>query len=286
MPAEPAAPEAEDSNPRTRLELVNPKRIGTNPAQPRRVFSAADLATLKTSVERDGLLQPILVRRVDGDLQLIAGERRLRAAKELGLEEIPARVVDVPDDRMLEIALIENVHRADLNPIELAEAYRALLVERDWTQDQLSGELGVSRSAISNSLRLLDLPGDMQRALVRGQISSGHAKVLLSVDNDDTRHELFERIAEDNLSVRDLEAAKGAVAAIEPVDEVAAKPDLRRPEKKPKKPYILSLESELSEHLGSKVRIRERRGGKGVVSIDFYSKDGFERLRQLLTRDL
>jgi ParB family chromosome partitioning protein len=283
-PIEPApAPAATEPG----LLFVDVSSIDENPSQPRKEFPVEALETLRGSVRSDGVLQPLLVRRVGDRYQLIAGERRWRAAKEVGLETVPVRVVEVPDDRLLEVALIENVHRADLNPVELAEAYRRLLERKGWTQQQLAAQLSLSRSAVANVLRLLELGPEIQKALVRGQISTGHAKVLLSIDDVDARRALFDRIAEENLSVRDLEDARRAQ---ERAETKGGEPDNSRPaaRRKPddKKPHVVSLENELSEALGTRVKIRERHGGAGSVTIEFYSREDFDRLRQTLIRPL
>ena len=258
---------------------LNPRDIEVNPDQPRKEFSADELNALKTSVAQEGILQPILVRLVDGRYQLVAGERRLRAAQELSLEKVPALVIEVPDERLLELALIENIHRADLNPVELAEAYQHLIAKNGWTQETLAKKLGVSRPLVANTLRVLELSEPMLNALVRGQITAGHAKVLLSVSDDEERQLLFDRIAEEKLTVRDLEDSRDTETR-PPEDRSGAR---RKPRgSNPKKPYIVSLEEELSAELGSRVRIVERKSGKGSLTVEFYSKDDFERLRKLL----
>lgn len=260
---------------------LRPGDIVVNPRQPRKRFAEDELRSLQQSISREGLLQPLLVRKAGRTYQLVAGERRLRAAQALGLEAVPALVVDVPEKRLLELALIENIHRADLNPIEVAEGYRHLVEENGWTQEKLASELGVSRSSAANTLRLLELPGDMQEALIRGHVSPGHAKVLLSLSDDDERRRLFERIAEENLSVRELEGVRDLEGDGD--EKAARRRKRRRGGGGRKKPYVISLEEELSEQLGTRVRITERKGGRGVLAIEFYSKEDFERLRVLLT---
>lgn len=259
---------------------LDPAAIRPNPQQPRKRFALQDLEALKASVAREGVLQPVLVRKVGEQYELIAGERRLRASVELGLPKIPAILVTASDDRLLEIALIENIQRENLNPIELAQAYRQLMEVKEWTQELLAQSLGLSRPAVANTVRLLELPEDLQEALIRGHINMGHAKVLLSVTDPREQRLLFERIAEEKLTVRDLEEVRDAP----PAPEAAA----ATPEAKPrpgrgaqKSAHILSLEEQFGERLGTKVRIRER-GGKGRIAIDFYSPEDFERVRQIL----
>ncbi len=278
-------PEAQaEDDPVLRVVAVDPASVDANPEQPRKVFERGELDNLKASIGRDGLLQPILVRRLGtGRLQLVAGERRLRAAQELELEEIPAIVAEVTDDRLLEVALIENIQRQDLNPIETAAAYRNLMRAKRWTQEELARALGVGRPSVSNTLRLLDLPAEMQKALAAGHINMGHAKVLLAVEDDEDRRELFERIAEERLSVRQLEDAREEAMAARSDGESGGRPERPRRRRDPK---IAALEEELRASLGTKVVIQEgARKGRGRVTIEFYSADDFERIRtRLLAR--
>jgi ParB family chromosome partitioning protein len=264
-PAEPAAGVLE----------VDPNKILTNPSQPRKSFSLNELEELKASIQRDGILQPVLVRERGGNYELIAGERRLRAAKDLGLTAVPAVVVEASDDRMLELALIENIHRENLNPIEMGEAFRQLLELKGWTQEELSRNLSLSRPAVTNALRLLELPEDIQNAIARGQITMGHAKVLLSISDAKEQRLLFEKIAEEKLTVRELEDARSDEGASDQRKGAA-----RRHAAK-KSPQIVSLEEEFSRAVGTRVRIRQSKG-KGAISIEFYTPDDFERIRALI----
>lgn len=267
------------------LGLVQP-----NPYQPRLTFDPSELDALKVSIDREGVLQPVLVRPdpagTDG-YQLVAGERRFRACRELGRESVPAIVVDVPDDRLLELALIENLHREDLNPVDTAKAFQGLIEARKWTQDALAKYLGLSRPAVSNTLRLLDLPDSIQRALERGQIQVGHAKVLLSVTNPVEQKQLFDRIAEDRLTVRELQEARDDLPDPLSADAIVANAKGRQRGRnkagRAKSPSVRALEQELTEILGTKVTIDEKRGkGKGSVKIEFYSAEDFEQIRRLL----
>lgn len=257
---------------------LNPAQIKPNPDQPRKRFSINDLELLKESISREGVLQPVLVRKVGESYQLVAGERRLRAAQDLGLERIPAIIVPVADERMLEMALIENIQREDLNPVELAQAYRQLMEVKQWTQEVLSQTLSLSRPAVSNTVRLLELPEDIQESLVRGQITMGHAKILLSVTDPKEQRLFFEKIAEEKLTVRDLEEVRETSGEAE--NRGAAK-RAKRGRTSNKKPHIISMEERLSEQLGTRVRIREK-DGRGKVTIEFYSSDDFERIQGVL----
>ncbi len=260
-----------------------PDDIAPNPEQPRKKFPMDELEMLKSSIARDGFLQPVVVRRLeDGSYQLVVGERRLRAARELGLEEIPAVVSEVEDERLLELALIENVQREDLNPIELASGYRRLMEAKGWTQEVLAENLGVSRSGVSNTLRLLDLDTDIQEAIARGHISMGHAKVLLSVADRKEQRVLFERIAEEKLTVRDLELERDGGAAAEDGDAKDSRRKKRRRRAEGSlAPHLVSLQEQFQEKLGTRVSIRER-GGKGKLVIEFYSSEDFERIRGII----
>jgi ParB family chromosome partitioning protein len=260
-------------------------RIEPNPFQPRRSFDPAELDALKTSIDREGVLQPVLVRPGPNDgFQLVAGERRFRASRELGRETIPAIVVEVEDDRLLELALIENLHREDLNPIDTARAFQGLIEARKWTQEKLAKHLGLGRPTVSNTLRLLDLPENIQRALERGQIQMGHAKVLLSVTDSVEQMQLFDRIAENRMSVRELEDAVDDLPEPAVGEDGASGAGRRKGRKKAgrkKSAGARAMEEELCEALGTKVTIEEKKG-KGVVKIEFYSPDDFEHIRALL----
>lgn len=272
-PAPDPAPVATGGEEVLRISL---KRIEPNPYQPRLTFDSDELHALKTSIAREGVMQPVLVRPHGEGFQLVAGERRFRASGELGLEDIPAIVQEVPDEKLLELALIENLHRENLSPIDTARAYQQLLEMKDWTQEALASHLGMSRPAISNTLRLLELPDRIQRALSRGQIQVGHAKVLLSVSGEADQMRLFDRIAEDRLSVRDLELAREMAEPRE-----ASKTSGGRKGGKKRPANIVKLERELTEKLGTRVSIQEKKG-KGIVKIEFYSPEDFQGLRKIL----
>ncbi len=266
------------------LVSVDPRAVRANPDQPRKQFDEEELEALKASISQDGILQPLVLRRVDDSYELIAGERRLRAALELDLQRVPAMLTDFDDDRLLELALVENIQRQDLNPIEVAKAYAQLMATKNWTQEALARSLGLSRSSVANSLRVLDLPEDMQVSLAKSQISPGHAKVLLSIDEEEPRRELFERIAEERLTVRELEEARDAAPQPAPAGvEASVPPSSHRPRPQKRRADLRRLEEEMSEAIGTKVSIQERRGGRGKVTVEFYSADDFARIRERLT---
>jgi ParB family transcriptional regulator, chromosome partitioning protein len=280
---EEAKPEASPEG--SEVLSLDPQRIRPNPEQPRKQFSMKDLEELRASIAREGILQPLLVRKVADGFQLVAGERRLRAARELGLDRVPAIQVAVGEDRLLELALIENLQREDLNPIEVANAYRQLMEVKGWTQESLAAALGLSRPSIANTVRLLELPEDIQGSVVRGHITAGHAKLLLAVTDPREQRLLFERIAEEKLTVRDLE-----MAVEESADKKVAAGDSsetprrgRKARGGDKRPHLVSLEERFSERLGTRVRIREK-NGKGRISIDFFSADEFERIQEIILK--
>lgn len=281
--AENKLPGADGGSPELVVLMVSPDEIRENPQQPRKDFPLKELEALKTSIARDGLLQPLLARKEKKGYLLVAGERRLRAARELGVGKIPIMLSAVKDDKLLELALVENLHRDDLNPIELGEAYKGLMAVKSCTQEQVAEQLGLSRSAVSNTIRLLELPADIKKALVRGQITAGHAKVLLSSTSAANQRLLFERIAEGNLSVRETEAAlRGDESGLEP--EPTGKPGRKRRKQAEKDPNVLKLEEELMEALGARVAIRVlgKRKEHGVLSVSFNSREEFDRLRDRL----
>ena len=264
----------------TEVLQLDPNAIKRNPEQPRKSFSQNELEMLKNSISQEGVLQPILVRQVGDSHQLVAGERRLRASQDLGLKQIPALTVTIGEERLLEVALIENIQREDLNAIELAEAYRELMESRDWTQEVLSQSLGVSRASVSNAIRLLELPDDMQDAVVRGRITMGHAKVLLSVSDPEEQRGLFEKIAEEKLSVRELEGARETTDS-RLAEKKSEGGGSQRKRATNKSPHLVSLEEQFSERLGTRVRLHEK-NGRGKVTIEFYSPEDFERIREII----
>jgi len=244
-----------------------------NRLQPRQVFDETQLQELADSIEEHGVLQPVVVRPTQGGYELIAGERRSRACQLLGRDTIPAVVRDVGDEQLLELALIENLHRSDLNPIEKAEACRRLIDRFQLSHADAAKKLGKSRSTLSNLLRLLDLPEAARRHLAEGALTTGHAKVLLGCADADRREVLAERVVRDGLSVRELERLTSEPRGDRPAPkEVPAKPA-----------YILDLESRLRDGLGTKVTIHEK-NERGRIVIEFFSQDDFERLFALLER--
>ncbi len=245
--------------------------IQPNPYQPRRVFDGEALDELMSSIRQHGILQPLLVRERGEGFELIAGERRLRASRRLGLTTVPVVLRESPDDQLLELALIENVQREDLNPIEKARAFRKLMLLGDLTHEQLAQRVGRRRSSVSNFLRLLNLPEAIQRHVSAGRLSMGHARALLSLPAEREQKELAGRAISENLSVRQLEAAVRAQHKAR-----------RKPAPQGRSPWLRDLEDSLQRRLGTKVRIAQKKNQSGQITIEFYGEDDFERLLELL----
>lgn len=244
--------------------------IRANPAQPRRSFDEDSLKTLADSLKRRGALQPIAVRPADGGYELVAGERRLRAAILAGLETIPAVIRPVKDEDLLELALIENLHRQDLNPVERALAYRSLSSRYGLTHEQIAEKMCEDRATVSNYIRILDLHEDALRLLAGGQLSMGQARALLGIADKQTQISLASRIAAEGWSVRQVEAEVAGRKAGPPKAE-KPRPAIR--------PQVAEMEQRLRELLGAKVRIKEgRRRHTGRITIEYASLDDFERI--------
>jgi ParB family chromosome partitioning protein len=254
-------------------------QVDPNPWQPRRQFDPAEIAALADSLRQHGMLQPIIVRPVGDRYQLIAGERRLRASIEAHLHEVPARVLELDDQRVCELAMVENLQREDLNAIEKATAFRNYLNTYGGTQDELAERLGLHRSTVSNMLRLLELPDDFQSAVLDETISPGHAKALLGLDDPEQRVEAFRRVVIEKLTVRQTEAL---VRTGEPTPPRArVRRDPAEPAV-PKAPYFLEFEGRLRDRLGSAVVVKARGEDKGQIIIDFANREEFDRLAAML----
>jgi len=254
--------------------------IEVNPFQPRSTFEEESLKELADSIKIHGVIQPITVRKIDNNkFQLIAGERRLRASKIAGNKEIPAYVRNASDQESIEIALIENIQREDLNPLEIAINYKRLQDECELNQDKLAERLGKSRSTVTNFLRLLKLPPDIQAALRDNRISMGHAKALLSIDHLPTLLDAFKETVAKSLSVRQVE---------ELVKSFQSKPK-KTTAVAPSKPSTLPLtvkkmQDDLTSSLSTKVQISRANDGKGEILIKFYNDDDLERLVEIITK--
>lgn len=254
------------------LNLVRDNRF-----QPRQHYGESALEELAASIKDKGILQPILVRRTGDGYEVIAGERRLKAARKLGLEKIPVMIRDVNDKEALVLALVENVQREELNPIEKAESYKRLNEEFGYSQEEVAKSVGKDRATISNLLRLLRLPEDIQAAVSDGSISEGHARALLMVEDPNARKMLFLEAVKKGFSVREMEA-RAKVLAIRNVQTD------KKSTTKSKDPEIDSLEEELRRALGTKVVVENRRGNKGRLLIEYYSLDDLDRILAILRK--
>lgn len=249
-------------------------RVVPNENQPRSTFHEDKLEELAQSIREVGVMQPIVVRRVEMNYQIVAGERRWRAAQRAGLTRIPAVVKEVPDEKVLELALIENIQREELTPIEEAHAYQRLMEEMGWTQEELAAHVGKDRATVSNMVRLLRLPLDVQKLVEDRIISMGHARALLSLNNDALQRKLAQVIAEKQLSVRDAEALVKRALKGETVVAPAAE--------RPVDPNVKAAEDKLSKTLNTKVRIAAK-GRGGSIEIEYYSAEDLDRIYSWLT---
>jgi ParB family chromosome partitioning protein len=242
--------------------------IDANPLQPRRVFESERLLELAASIRANGIIQPIVVRPRDSRYQLVAGERRWRAAKLAGLESVPVVIQQVPDDRLLEITLVENIQREDLNPIETALAFERLATELNLSHEQIGERTGKDRSTITNLLRLLQLPPDLQNLVANRRLSQGHARCLLGIPAE-LQREVAEKVVAQGLSVRQVEALTQRMT------------ETRKP-KSPKEiqidPNVKAAIRELERVLGTKVRIVEKVNNTGKIEIDYFSADDLDRI--------
>lgn len=268
---------------RLEARILPVRSVAPNPFQPRREFRPEELADLSSSIRESGLLQPILVRpapSLEGErFELVAGERRLRAVTELGWEEVPAFIRDVDDKMLLVLALVENLQREALNPVEEARGFRQLAEDFGLTQGEIAKAVGKDRSSVANILRLLRLPGSIRRLLEEGVLSMGHARALLAVEDPGRLVELGRRAAEEGWSVREVEARSRAESrSRRPGRGSGAGRDGTVAD-----PAVRALEEALRESLGSRVRLRSGRTGKGVVEIPFRSGKDLERVVEILT---
>ncbi len=250
------------------IELIRPNRY-----QSRMQFSEDELEGMARSIKEQGIIQPLLVRKDDNGYELVTGERRLRAAKKAGLGQVPVIVKTITDTDLLEMSIVENVQREDLNPMEEAGAYYQLIVKFDLTQDQVATRVGKSRSAVANFLRLRQLPEQIKADIINGTLSMGHARALLGASNSAQQNAAWRAVVSKGLSVRETERLINR---------------LKAEKKKPKKSstgseqrYLLSLAEDLSRRFGTKVQIK-RHGKKGRVEITFYNNDDLDRVLSLL----
>jgi ParB family chromosome partitioning protein len=246
------------------IGLIRPNRF-----QPRRQFSEGSLEEMVGSIREQGILQPLIVRKSEPGFELIAGERRWRAARRVGLTHVPVVVKAVSDDKLLEMSLVENIQRADLNPMEEAEAYHRLITQFHLTQDQAAARVGKSRSAVANFLRLRQLPEQVKESIVEGGISMGHARALLATENPAQQLTAFRAVIAKGLSVRETEELMRRLKSEKKAPRVSLKSSDAA--------YLTSLAEDLARQLGTKVTIRTS-GRQGRIEIEFYTNDDLDRL--------
>ncbi len=250
-------------------------QIRPNRYQPRKQFQESELAALSASIKEQGIIQPLIIRRNEGGYELVAGERRLRAAKLAGYKEVPCVIKNLTETQLLEMSLVENIQRENLNPMEEADAYHRLMDEFSMTQEAVAARVGKSRPAVANFLRLRQLPQSIKKSIIEGILSMGHARALLGANTKAQQLTAWRTVVARGLSVRETESLVNRLKKV------------TGPKKKPKQDsedtYLTNVAADLSRSFGTKVQIR-RRGQKGKVEIEFYSNDDLDRLLQLLNR--
>ncbi len=276
-----SGPEPSPSRPAepTRLPL---DQIDSNPFQPRHDFDEAEIAALAENMRSHGLLQPVAVRRAGDRYQLIAGERRLRAAAKAGWSDIPVRLIEADDRQVAELAIVENLQRKDLNPLEKAASFQRYLEQYRCTQEELAGRLSIDRSTIANLIRLLELPADVQDAIRQGRITQGHARALLPLGDEREQLAFCRRIQDEGLSVRQTESLVQetiARADAEPLRVVGGDEPAPRT-RRPASEHVSSLEQQFRAALGVKVTLSHGARGRGKLTIHFSNHDEFERIRR------
>lgn len=252
------------------IKKININEIEPNLDQPRKRFDNTKIKELAKSIKKHGIIQPIIVQKEENYYKIIAGERRWRAAKLAELTEVPVIIKDINKRDIMEIALIENIQREDLNPIEEAAAFKELINEYKITHDELSKIIGKSRAAITNTIRLLNLSDEVQKALIENKITAGHARALITINDKDMQNKILEQILKNDMTVRNVE------------DYIKSK-SKRKEEKGPKELkeediIFMSIEKKLQDKLGTKVNITNNKNNKGKITIQYYSKDELERL--------
>ena len=255
----------------TTQEELEITKIQPNPDQPRKAFDEEELANLADSIRKEGLLQAIIVRPKDGSYQIVAGERRWQASKIAGLESVPVRIIEMDDEQALRIALVENLQRSDLNAIEEARGYKDLMAKGGLTQAELAVAVSKSRSAVANSLRLLDLPQQIQDYVYDGALTAGHARAILSIPEEEKRTNLADKIISEHLTVREAEN----------IARLVASGSAERPKRAPMPRSYKLVAKELRRELDTQVRIKSSRG-KNKIEIEFKDEDDLQRIFNLI----
>lgn len=261
---------------------VDVRKIDSNPAQPRKEFDADDMQSLSESISAHGLLQPVVVRRMHDRYQLVAGERRLRAAIKAGWVDVPVNIVEADDRQMAELAIVENLQRKDLNALEKAASFQKYLDEYGCTQEELAGRLKLDRSTIANLIRLLELPEGVQDAIRNGKITQGHARALLPLGDESEQVKFCQRIQREGLNVRQTEVLVQETIDAADHEPLAAAETSEKPARfsRAKNDHIAALEQEFRTALGMKVKISHNARGRGKLVVQFRNHEEFERLKK------
>lgn len=262
-----------DKNDDNGYSLIDINLIKSNESQPRKSFDDEKIMELAESIKSNGIIQPLILRKDKDDYIIVAGERRWRAAKYIGIKEIPSVIMDLTEKQILEISLIENIQREDLNSIEEAIAYKKLISDFDLTQEQLSKRIGKSRVAITNTMRLLNLSEDVQQYIIEGVISEGHGRALLAITDSKLQCELAQNVIDDKLSVRELEfLIRKLKTKSEPSKSKA---------KKETNPYYKEVIEKLENYFGTKVNVTNK-NNKGKIEIEYYSEEDLQRILEII----
>ena len=262
-----------DNNDDNGYSLIDINLIKSNESQPRKSFDDEKIMELAESIKSNGIIQPLILRKDKDEYIIVAGERRWRAAKYIGIKEIPAVIMDLTEKQILEISLIENIQRKDLNSIEEAIAYKKLITDFDLTQEQLSKRIGKSRVAITNTMRLLNLSEDVQQYIIEGVISEGHGRALLAITDSKLQCELAQNVIDDKLSVRELEfLIRKLKTKSEPSKSKA---------KKETNPYYKEVIEKLENYFGTKVNVTNK-NNKGKIEIEYYSEEDLQRILEII----
>ena len=262
-----------DKNDDNGYSLIDINLIKSNESQPRKSFDDEKIMELAESIKSNGIIQPLILRKDKDEYIIVAGERRWRAAKYIGIKEIPSVIMDLTEKQLLEISLIENIQREDLNSIEEAIAYKKLISDFDLTQEQLSKRIGKSRVAITNTMRLLNLSEDVQQYIIEGVISEGHGRALLAITDSKLQCELAQNVIDDKLSVRELEfLIRKLKTKSEPSKSKA---------KKETNPYYKEVIEKLENYFGTKVNVTNK-NNKGKIEIEYYSEEDLQRILEII----
>lgn len=253
------------------ITVLNINKIKANKKQPRKYFDEEKLVLLSESIKEHGMIQPIIVQKDGEDYSIIAGERRWRAAKKASLKEVPVIVMDIADSTVLEVSLIENIQRQDLNPIEEASAFKRLIHDFKLTQEDLAKKIGKSRTSIANTMRLIQLDERVQQFLIEESLSEGHGRALLGLESSDDQYLAAQKVIDEGLSVRETERL---VTAFHKVKPVARKMKLD--------PYYKDIEKRLAKNMGTKVLLKPKAKNKGKIEIEYYSMEDLNRLLEYL----